>query len=60
MMARYNGSVNSFYTHNIHLWSLHSNIFYHHQIHLLGKSSEKEDIPSYEDIFGNDDDEVHY
>ena len=25
------------------------------QIYLLGKSTEKEGIPSYEDIFGNDD-----
>lgn len=28
-----------------------------HQIFLLGKSNEKEGIPSYDDIFGNDDED---
>ncbi|KAI9559146.1 hypothetical protein GHT06_015935 [Daphnia sinensis] len=32
------------------------NIYNDGQVCLLGKSSEKEEIPSYEDIFGNDDD----
>ena len=31
--------------------------FFVRQICLLGKSNEKEGIPSYDDIFGNDDED---
>lgn len=30
------------------------------QICLLGRPNEKEGIPAYEDIFGNDEDDVTY